>query len=179
VNYDILSILNETLAESATEITVIRQEFIKKIEKIAAVIQDEISEGREKLEIKYVPSIGSVEGFEKEKIREIYIDELNKVYNRELERRECLIGIHRDDIEYLINGYSARKFGSQGQQKTCVLVQKLAEVYLIEDEIGEFPVLLLDDIMSELDESRQKYISDRIKDMQIIITKARIPEMNM
>ena len=80
------------------------------------------------------------------------------------------MGCHRDDIEYFINGKNVKTFGSSGQQKTVALVQKIAEVYLIYEEIGEYPVLLLDDIMSELDEERQSYIIPKIKDMQIIIT---------
>ncbi len=172
INSEVLSIFNETLAGSAASITVLRREYIKKIEETASKIQSEISGGREELSIKYISSIGNIEGYSEEEIRESYISELSRIKSRETERRECLIGTHRDDIEYLINGYSAKKYGSQGQQKTCVLVQKIAEVYLIKNEIGEYPVLLLDDIMSELDGTRQNYVMKNIKDMQIIITSA-------
>lgn len=172
INVDVLLILNEELAQSAAKITVLRREYIKKIEDIAAGIQNGISDGKENLSIKYVSSIGNIENYSEEEIKESYISELIRIRNREIERRECLIGTHRDDIEYLINGYSAKKYGSQGQQKTCVLVQKIAEVNLIKNEIGEYPTLLLDDIMSELDGARQKYVMENIRDMQIIITSA-------
>lgn len=173
VNKDIFSVYNESLASTAAAITLLRREYTKKTEAYAAELQNEISGGNEALEIKYIPSIGNIENLEFDAIRDSYFDELERIKSKEIERRECLLGAHRDNFEYMINGFSARRFGSQGQQKTCVLVQKLAEVYLIEEETGEFPVLLLDDIMSELDEKRQQYISNKIKDMQIIITKAK------
>ena len=78
--------------------------------------------------------------------------------------------LFRSDIAFYINGKDVRSYGSQGQQKTVVLALKLAEVRLIREEIGESPVLLLDDIMSELDKHRQAYVMSEISDMQVIIT---------
>ncbi|MCC8016174.1 MAG: DNA replication and repair protein RecF, partial [Clostridiales bacterium] len=79
-------------------------------------------------------------------------------------------GPHRDDIEILINGKSARNYGSQGQQRSCVLALKLAEASLLKEMTGEEPVVFLDDVMSELDEKRQDYILNHIKDWQVFIT---------
>ena len=84
--------------------------------------------------------------------------------------KECILGPHRDDIEFSINGSDLKLFGSQGQQKTAILVQKIAEVELFRGEIGEYPILLLDDIMSELDNSRQDYVLNKLDKMQIFIT---------
>ena len=80
------------------------------------------------------------------------------------------MGPHRDDIDILINGKSARLYGSQGQQRSCVLALKLAEASLLKEKTQEEPVALLDDVMSELDEKRQDYILNHIKDWQVFIT---------
>ena len=103
-------------------------------------------------------------------------EKIEKNSEREKARMETLISPHRDDIIYEINGKEAKAYASQGQQKTIVLVEKLAEVELISREIGESPVLLLDDIMSELDKKRQAFILSNIKGMQIIITCTDIEE---
>ena len=79
-------------------------------------------------------------------------------------------GPHRDDLEFKINGFTARSFGSQGQQRSAVLAIKLAEAALLEEVSGEKPIALLDDVMSELDRSRQEYILNHIKDWQVFIT---------
>ncbi len=80
------------------------------------------------------------------------------------------VGPHRDDIEILINGASARSFGSQGQQRSCALALKLGESEIIKSVTGETPVALLDDVMSELDEKRQDYVLNHIKDRQVFLT---------
>ncbi len=165
-----LEILNEKIIDLSVEIIKYRLEYIKKIEKIASKIQSEISLGNEKLEIKYISGAGNFDEFDEEKIRKSLLDKTKKAAEREIAFCEVLVGVHRDDIEYFVNGKNVRAFGSQGQQKTVALVQKIAEVNLIFEEKGEYPVLLLDDIMSELDLLRQEYILTKIKDMQIMIT---------
>lgn len=165
-----LDILNERLILLAAEIIRYRVEYISKTEKISGEIQREISSGSENLEIKYNYAGGIIEEFDEEKVKSSLKEKLNRCYGREIELREVLFGPHRDDIEYFINGENVKNFGSQGQQKTTVLVQKIAEVNLVREERGEYPVLLLDDIMSELDFLRQSYILTKIRNMQIIIT---------
>ena len=81
-----------------------------------------------------------------------------------------LVGPHRDDFDIFINDLPAKLYGSQGQQRTTAIALKLAEVAVIKDRIGEMPVLLLDDVMSELDGHRRKYVAGNIKNMQVIIT---------
>lgn len=165
-----LDILNERLINLSFEILKRRFFYLKKIEKKANLIQKEISNENENLEIKYMSFLGEISGFNEEQIRELIKEKFEKNYEREVFLREVISGPHRDDIEYFINGKNVKIFGSSGQQKTVALVQKIAEVQIIFEEIGEYPVFLLDDIMSELDVIRQKYILTKIKNMQIIIT---------
>ncbi len=165
-----LDILNDKLISLCFEIIKYRFLYIKKIEEIAKKIQLEISKEKENIEIKYSSNFGIIEEFDDEIIKQKIKEKFEGNYKKEVFLKEIFIGCHRDDIEYFINGKNVKTFGSSGQQKTVALVQKIAEVYLIYEEIGEYPVLLLDDIMSELDEERQSYIISKIKDMQIIIT---------
>ncbi|MEG2670500.1 MAG: DNA replication/repair protein RecF, partial [Oscillospiraceae bacterium] len=169
-NETLLEIMNEKLANVSTEIIRYRCTYIEKIEKIATEIQSEISGGTETLSIKYLSCVGDVSGMNDEEICTKIKEKITASQKREREYHECIIGPHREDIEFDINGKDAKVFGSQGQQKTIVLVEKLAEVTLIHEEIGEYPVLLLDDIMSELDKKRQGFILRRIPNIQILIT---------
>ena len=165
-----LEILNDKIIDLSLEIIKYRFHYIKKIEKIASKIQNEISRSNENLNIKYLSCAGIIDEFNENKIKKDLQEKADKIIHKEIEFSKILFGVHRDDIEYFVNGRNVKNFGSQGQQKTVALVQKIAEVNLIFDEIGEYPVLLLDDIMSELDILRQEYILTKIKDMQIIIT---------
>ncbi len=166
----ILSILNEKLVSLSEYIIKIRFEYIKKIEKIAKAIQLDISGGKEELSMRYISLGMTINDDCLENLVSIVRNVLVKSEERELRYRECIFGPHRDDIEFYINGNDLKLFGSQGQQKTAILVQKLAEVELFREEIGEYPVLLLDDIMSELDSNRQDYILNKIENMQIFVT---------
>jgi len=85
-------------------------------------------------------------------------------------------GPHRDDIEFLVNGIDIRRFGSQGQQRTAALSLKLAQIELVKRQTGETPILLLDDVLSELDSSRKNYLLDSIKDIQTLITCTGLEE---
>ena len=98
------------------------------------------------------------------------LKKLNENHNTDILNKITKVGPHRDDIDILINGKSARLYGSQGQQRSCVLALKLAEASLLKEKTQEEPVALLDDVMSELDEKRQDYILNHIKDWQVFIT---------
>lgn len=169
-NKAMLEIINEKLSSVSAEVIFYRSEYIAKTARLAADIQLEASNGAEKLEMLYTSSIGDTAGMGVDEIKSAFDKRLEDVGKRELDTREAVIGPHREDIEYLINGKSAKAFASQGQQKTIVLVQKLAEVGIIREETGENPVLLLDDIMSELDKKRRAFILNHINDTQIMIT---------
>lgn len=165
-----LSVINEKIVENSLIISKLRFEYIKKIESISKKLQKEISEEKENFNIKYISSIGAIEEFEDKIFLKQLKEKMEKFYEREIFLKESIVGPHRDDIEFKINGLDVKNYASQGQQKTTVLVQKIAEVELLKDEKGEYPVLLLDDIMSELDIKRREFVTDRINNMQIFIT---------
>ena len=166
----LLSVMNEKIIEFASYIIKVRYEYIKKIEKIAQKIQLDISGGKENLTMDYISCGEKIEQSSIYNIKDILREKSKEIFKRELKYRECILGPHRDDIEFKINGADLKLFGSQGQQKTAILVQKIAEVELFREEIGEYPVLLLDDIMSELDNIRQDYVLNKLDKMQIFIT---------
>lgn len=178
-NKTLLDIMNEKLIELSAELIGYRIEFIGRIEEIAQEIQLDISAQKERLSMRYASCIGRLnpsETISREDIKARLRERLEANRSRELENRETIVSPHREDIVYEINGKEAKSFASQGQQKTIVLVEKLAEVKLIEQEINETPVLLLDDIMSELDRRRRKFVMANIEDMQIIITCTDLDE---
>lgn len=158
-----LEVWNGELARAMVKITEARAEFIKDINVWAKGIQKEISQ--EDLEIAYVPNI-KLEDVTQEGIFEF----LTERSRREIEAGGALYGIQRDDVNISINGKDAKLFASQGQQRTAALSMKIAQSEYINDKKSEYPILLLDDIMSELDVSRRMYLSERIKDKQVLIT---------
>jgi len=166
----LLSVINEKILQNSLNVCKLRFEYIKKIEKIAKNLQNEISSEKEDFEIKYISPIGIIEEFDEKNFLRAMKEKMEKNYEREIILKECIVGPHRDDIEFKINGLNVKNYASQGQQKTVVLVQKIAEVELLKEEKGEYPVLLLDDIMSELDIKRREFVTDKIKNMQIFIT---------
>ena len=101
---------------------------------------------------------------------------LKKSYENDLKQRTTTKGPHKDDLEFYIDGINARSFGSQGQQRTCALSLKLAEITIIEEETGEKPILLLDDVMSELDSVRQKFLVKSLEDIQLFITTTEMSD---
>lgn len=158
-----LSVWNGQLAEAGARIMSTRIEFVERINGAAQSIQSEIS--GEKLKIVYHPS------FKTENIgKDIIYDYLEERSRREIEMGSSQYGIQRDDLEIFINDREARLFGSQGQQRTAALSMKIAQSEYIKEIKGEYPVLLLDDIMSELDINRRMYLSERIMDKQVLIT---------
>lgn len=159
--YETLDIWNEKLAETGSKIMTLRESYIERINKKAREIQNEISGGREDLSLIYNPSV---------KLKENYLEKLNEYKEKEKENLFCMVGVHRDDIDFYINGKLAKNYASQGQIRTAVLSLKLSETEIIKEETGEYPVMLLDDILSELDKSRREFLISKIKGKQIIIT---------
>ncbi|MGN0162690.1 MAG: DNA replication/repair protein RecF [Candidatus Ornithomonoglobus sp.] len=158
-----LSVWNEQLAETGARIMSARIEFVKRINETAQDIQSEIS--GERLKILYHPS------FKLEEIgKNTIYDYLEQRSRREVEMGSSQYGIQRDDLEIFVNDREAKLFGSQGQQRTAALSMKIAQSEYIKEIKGEYPVLLLDDIMSELDINRRMYLSERIRDKQVLIT---------
>ena len=159
--YETLDIWNEKLAETGSRIMTLRESYIERINQKAREIQNEISGGKEELSLIYNPSV---------KLKENYLEKLSEYKEKEKENLFCMVGVHRDDIDIFINGKPAKNYASQGQIRTAILSLKLAETEIIKEETGEYPVMLLDDILSELDKSRREFLISKIKGKQIIIT---------
>ena len=163
----VLDIWDFELAKYGSKVILKRKEFIDKINTISSRIHEGISGGKEKLELKYESNIDFTENTEKD-----YYDLLVSERNDDIRNRTTGRGPHKDDLKISGNGTDLRKFGSQGQQRTAALSLKLSEIRLIEEETGEKPVLLLDDVLSELDNERQTYLINSLGENQMFITTA-------
>ena len=164
----LLYIWNQNLAKTGSKIIYQRLKYIEAIQPYVDKTFLGLSKNKEKIEIRYASSCeyeADTETIEKQLLRE-----LEESRGQDLMNRITTKGPHRDDIEILINSKSARIYGSQGQQRSCVLALKLAEASLLREMTGIEPIALLDDVMSELDESRQDYILNHIKSRQVFIT---------
>ena len=166
---DTLDIWDEKIAFAGAEVIVERINYIKMLQNKASLIYGGISGETEELKIKYLSNV-PYESEEKQDIAEIYFKNMQKHRPNDLYLKNTSSGPHRDDIEILINGISARKFGSQGQQRSASLSLKLGEAEIIKDLKGEHPIILLDDVMSELDHVRQNYILNKMSEKQVFIT---------
>ncbi len=158
---NMIDIWNEKLANHAQIIYEYRKEFVDKLLKKIVNIHKNITNNSEQININYISEF---------KNKEEYIKKLNEKLNKDIERGYTSTGIHRDDFEVYINGKNINLYGSQGQFRTAILSLKLSELYVIYDEVGEYPILLLDDFMSELDENRRKKFVENITDAQVILT---------
>jgi len=159
-----LDVLNQQFAEYALKVTLRREHFIKELESLAKPIHSGITDENETLSLEYLPSI-KLDGEEKsetERLEEV-LTLLDDNKDREKDRGVCLFGPHRDDLGFNVNGMDAQTYGSQGQQRTTALSIKLAEIELMNIEVGEYPILLLDDVLSELDDSRQSHLLSTIQ----------------
>ena len=168
-----LRVWNEQLSSTASYITSERIAFTERIMKIAADIHSSLSFEKERIEFTYAPSI-PVKINDMEVIRQTYADMLITKEEEDIKRGNTSIGCHRDDLVPHINGVDLRAFGSQGQQKTAILSLKLAELHFMKNETGEYPILLLDDCLSEIDFYRQKKLFEISKGFQTIITVSDI-----
>ncbi len=158
---NLLEIWDEKLAEYAIKIYEYRKEFIEKIIKKLDIIHKNITNGEEQIELEYVTECDS---------KEKYLKLLKERRKLDIIKGFTTKGVHRDDFMIYINKKDIKIFGSQGQNRTAMLSLKLAELQVIYDEIGEYPILLLDDFMSELDKTRRKNFLENIEGTQVIIT---------
>ncbi len=158
-----LDILTEQFIDYAAKIAARRFEFLRLLEQWALPIHQGISRGLETLEIHYKPSADVSEEQSLSKMVEIYQEKFAKIKLKEIDRGVTMFGPHRDDLAFHVNGRDVQTFGSQGQQRTTALSVKLAEIELIYKEIGEYPILLLDDVLSELDDYRQSHLLNTIQ----------------
>ncbi len=163
---DTLAVWNLQLLEYGRKIIRRRSSFIHRLNDIVVDIHRNITGDREKLVLKYEPDAGSDE-FEQRLLMQEETD---------LRLRTTTVGPHRDDIRFEVNGIDIRKYGSQGQQRTAALSLKLSEIELVREMIQDTPVLLLDDVLSELDQHRQNDLLNQIHDVQTIITCTGLDE---
>lgn len=161
-----LDIWDEKLAELGSKIIVSRGKFIEKLSLITKKINENLTGNREHTELLYEPDVKP----------EDFLGTLRKTRDKDLHFLSTSAGPHRDDLCFINNGVDIRKYGSQGQQRTCALSLKLAEIKLVKEVTNDTPVLLLDDVLSELDRNRQNYLLDNIDDIQTIITCTGLQE---
>jgi len=157
---DTLDIWDAQLERFGRELILERTNFIERIGKLISGIHEKLSGGREVLHIRYEPNVGADE----------MLKRLLEKRDYDIRMKTTSVGPHRDDISFEIGGIDIRKFGSQGQQRTAALSLKLAEIALVRQLIHDQPVLLLDDVLSELDSYRQNYLLESIEDIQTMIT---------
>ncbi|MBO4782870.1 MAG: DNA replication/repair protein RecF [Lachnospiraceae bacterium] len=161
-----LNVWDEQLINFGEYLIEKRDLFIKEISDIASKIHSIITENKETLEIKYLPSTN----------KESFRNELLSSREKDIILKMTNIGPHRDDMVFMVNGQDARKYGSQGQQRTAALTLKLAEIELVKKKTGKNPVLLLDDVLSELDRNRQNKLLENISGVQTIVTCTGLEE---
>ncbi len=165
-----LDIWNEKLAEYGSVIMWFRISLVNKIKEIISPVFDEISEGKEEIKLKYLKTVQFDEAGDIDYIKQEFLKVLSVNKSKEIREKTCLVGPHRDDLVFYINGKNAKIYGSQGQQKSIVLALKIVQSELFYQETGEYPVLLLDDITSEFDLKRRKYLMRQLENKQVIIT---------
>ena len=168
---ELLDDFNLRLAQQSAQLIYYRSAFVEKLSKRAERIHNEFSDGLESLVIRY-KTVGRMDarGKKLEELLPELLEHQREHRNAELRSGLCLSGAHKDDLEIDINGVIARKYASQGQARTASVSIKLAERDIHYDDRGEYPVLLLDDVLSELDSKRQSFILGSIEHGQVFIT---------
>lgn len=168
---DTLDTWDQNLLEYGAYITRMRARYVARLAGLAAEVYDGISKGREEFAAVYQPSFGgSVDGFEKGDFRNALEKAIKTARPDDIRLGSSTMGPHRDDIGIDVAGVSARAYGSQGQQRSCILALKLAECQILAERSGEPPVVLLDDVMSELDDHRRSYLLNQLTSRQVLIT---------
>ena len=163
---DTLPIWDVQLASAGAKIVSERNDYVKMLSPFAGEAHGEITGGKETLD---VTGDYKFEGSEEE-IRAQLTEALKEKTEKDIELGYTTVGPHRDDLCVMANGIDIRRYGSQGQQRTVALSLKLSEIYMVKRKIKDTPILLLDDVLSELDRSRQNYLLDSISDIQTLIT---------
>jgi DNA replication and repair protein RecF len=163
---DTLQIWDMQLVRYGAEVIQRRQAFIQELQPVIQEIHRSITGGKENITVTYEANV-SASDLERE---------LKRVRERELKNRVSLVGPHRDDLAFMLEDVDIRTFGSQGQQRTAALSLKLSEIEIVKRRIGDSPILLLDDVLSELDAGRQEKLLDSISQVQTILTCTGVDE---
>jgi len=155
---------DEQLAAAGAELMRHRREYIERLSRAAAETHRDIADDREQLEIRYLPSVSAGDD------AQANLEALFGARETDVRRMTTSVGAHRDDVQILVQGRDVRAFGSQGQQRTAALSMRLSELDVMREQIGEWPMLMLDDVMSELDPGRRRQLVSRLKGIQTFIT---------
>lgn len=170
---DTMAVWDEQLAKLGTILSIYRGDYVRKLSGLARRIYGGLSSGTEEFSVRYASSvfedIGEVLRYEDRHI-DRYREALGQNLEQDMKYGFTSVGVHRDDLELLIDGLPVRTYGSRGQVRSSVLALKLGEAQLLRRVTGENPVMLLDDVMSELDNRRQDYILNQVKNQQVFIT---------
>ena len=169
---EILDIYDIQLANFGYHIIIERLKYINKLNFYGKDIHKDISSGKENVEFKYISTIKDLEDIENS-----FYELLRRNRKKDIEKGTTSIGPHRDDFIVLINDVDTKSFGSQGQQRSAVLTIKFSSLKIIKEMTSEYPVLLLDDVLSELDFNRKRYILSTIGEIQTIITCTGIEDL--
>lgn len=168
-----LDVWDGQLIDYGRKVINMREKFVREIAPLVRAIHSSLTGGREELDIYYEPNVQAAD----------FSERLDKVRDRELKQKTTLVGPHRDDVRFIVReckqgeeGTDIRIYGSQGQQRTAALSLKMAEIEIVRKRISDSPILLLDDVLSELDNSRQNYLLDSINNTQTFITCTGLEE---
>lgn len=159
-----LDLWDEQLAAAGAELMRHRRAYIEKLSVAAEETYAQIADGREALAVRYQPSVSAGDDVQSN------LDALFAARETDVRRLTTSVGAHRDEVMLTVNGREVRSFGSQGQQRTAALSLRLSELAVMRQEMGEWPVLMLDDVMSELDPSRRRQLIARLDGVQTIVT---------
>ncbi|MGL5381552.1 DNA replication/repair protein RecF [Clostridium sp.] len=172
IDEEILEIYDIQLVKYGYDIIIDRLNYMDKLNLYGKEIHNDISSGKEDIEFKYISTIRDLNNVE-----DNFYQLLKKNRKKDIEKRITSIGPHRDDFSVLINDVDTKSFGSQGQQRSAVLTIKFSSLKIIKELTGEYPVLLLDDVLSELDFSRKRYVLRTIREIQTVITCTGIEDL--
>ena len=173
---------NSVLAEEGINVTFGRLKYFSFLKKCAAALYSDLTAGAESLDMEYISSVFKTENIDFDDVDPLYkkyISVLEKNIAAEMKLRFTLSGIHRDDVNFYINGLSARDFASQGQLRSAALALKLSEAEIIRRKNKTPPVIILDDILSELDNVRREYVLNHIEKSQVFITCCNINDLSL
>ena len=166
---DLLFVFDEELARCGGKIIDYRLKYLNDLRSEAPQIYSEISNGREKMKISYVNSLKEI-GKNNVEWSEILYKNLSENHEKDIIRQATSFGPHKDDLEIFLDDMNVRNYGSQGQQRSCALSLKIGEATILKNVSGEQPIALMDDVMSELDKNRQKYLMKFFDGWQVFIT---------
>lgn len=172
---ELLNIFDIQIAKIGTKIVIDRRDYLLELNKIAKNIHKDITKNIEELEIKYSTNVQILDN--KIEMEKKYLNLIKKNIRDDIKYGTTGIGPHRDDIEFFVDNREAKIYASQGQQRTTILSSMLAQLEIIKKDRGLYPILLLDDVFSELDDDRKLYLSNLFSDIQVFITTTNLEDL--